>query len=216
MNSDSEAATPFVATGSNDTGPSAFHWTASLKYLLLIVAVGNPYASAFLFYPLPNVSGWLWPFISLICWFFIFFISVGVLMLRRWTAVAIFAAGWIWLFFGPSPGPGGSTYWLMKQGFRVHASPVKDYLSKCELVEFTEGGTQQTVGFCEGTEVLGVFDALVYYDTTGEFSLPLSQRTPEWKQAMSKLARDEVLELRGDLLFGNFYRVEMPLEQYRG
>jgi hypothetical protein len=215
VSSDSGASSTVVATSAGDAQSSNSRWIASPKYLLLLVAVASPYASAFLVYPLPTVSDWLYV-LSWTFWFLIFFVSLGILLLRRWIAVAIFAAAWIWLFFGPSQGPGESFYWLMKQGFRFHASPVKDYLSKCKLVEFTEGGTKQTVGFCESTEVMSVIDDIVYYDTAGEFGLPLSQRTPEWRQAMSQLARDEVLELRANLLFGDFYRVEMPLEKYRG
>jgi hypothetical protein len=203
-----------VLTGRNDVRPSTSRWTALLKYLLLFAAVACPFASAFLVYPLPTVSDALYD-LSWLCWFFIIFVSLGILLLRRWIAVAIFAAAWIWLFYGPSHGPGESFFWLTKQGFHFHASPVKAYLSRCRLVEFAENGTKQTVGFCENNQT-STIDFIVYYDTTGEFSLPLSQRTSEWKQAMSQLARDEILERRAYRFFEDFYRIEMPLEKYRG
>jgi hypothetical protein len=215
MSSDSNVSSSVAEAGGPEVRPLTCRWIASLKYLLLIVAVASPYASAFLLYPLPAVSDSLYD-LWYICWFFVFFVSLGVLLLRRWIAVAIFAAAWIWLFYGPSYGPGESFYWLLQQGFRFHASPIKNYLSRCKLVDFVENGAKQTVDFCESTGMTSPLDYRVYYGTTGEFSLPLSQRTPEWKQAMSQLARDEILERRAWLLFGNLYRVEMPLEEYRG
>ena len=141
MNFDSEASPSVVEADVAKVRPTASGWrfaTASLKYLLLIVAVGSPYASAFLAYPLPSVSDSLYD-LSWICWFPVFFVSLGVLHCDGdGIAVSDFAAAWIWLFFGPSHGPGESfRSWLVQQGFRFHASPVKDYLSKCKLIDFT-------------------------------------------------------------------------------
>lgn len=215
VSSDSGAPSSAGLAGGHVARPSRFRWIRSLKYCLLVAAVAGPYVSAFLVYPLPELSDSLYD-LSWLCWFIIVFISLGVLLLRRWIAVGVFAAAWIWLFFGPSYGPNETRYWLIKLGFRFHAFPVEDYLSRCKLVEFTENDSRQTVGFCEGTGMMSPVDDLVYYDSTGEFGLPPSQRTPQWNQAMSQLAREEVIERTAWSLFGNFYRVEMPLEKYRG
>jgi hypothetical protein len=214
MNSNSEASSSIVATGGNDARTWNSRWIGSLRYLLLLFAVVSPYAAAFLHYPSPDASDTLYD-LSWICWPFVFVVSLGVLLLRRWIAVAIFAVAWIWLFLGPSHGPGESFYWVMKQGFRFHASPVRDYLTKCKLVEFTENGVGQTFGFCEGAD-RGTFIESVFYDTTGEYALPLSQRTAEWRHALLELVSEEHLEARAEHFFDNFYVVCIPLENFHG
>jgi hypothetical protein len=186
----------------------------SLKYLLLIVAVASPYASAFCVFPLPAVSDSLYE-LSYICWFAVAHVWLGLLLLRRWLAVAIFSVAGIWLFYRPSYGPNETIYWLVQQGFRFHAAPVKNYLAKCKLVEFTEGGIKQTVGFCEGAD-RGTVVCTVLYDTTGEYGLPLSQRTTEWREAMAKVLPEEALDWRATPLFGNFYSTVVSQENYRG
>jgi hypothetical protein len=186
----------------------------TLQFLFLIAALISPYASAFLTYLLPSLSYSLYD-IRLACWFFVFFFTLNALFRRRWKTIAIFSAAWVWFFFTPYKF-NEPFFWLMSEGFRVHASPVDDYLSRCELVEFVENGAKQTVGSCESTGMTSPIDYIVYYDTTGEIALPFSQRTPEWKQAMSRLARDEVLQHSGWKLFGNFYRLGILLEEYRG
>ena len=180
------------------------------------MALAGPYASAFLVYPLPNVSIALF-YLGWICWFFVFFISFGVLLARRWRAVAIFASAWVWLFFGPSDGPGETYFWFIRQGFRFHARPVEEYMSRCKLTDFVENGVKQSVGFCEGRDE-GSFISSVFFDTTGELGLPRSRRTPEWNEAISPFIPKEVLadEGRARHLFGSFYRVDIRLEEFKG
>jgi hypothetical protein len=58
----------------------------------------------------------------------------------------------------------------------------------------------QTVGFCEGVDK-GTVISTVFYDTTGEYALPLSQLTTEWRQAMAKLLPEEAVDWRASALF---------------
>jgi hypothetical protein len=58
------------------------------------------------------------------------------------------------------------------------------------------------------------------YDTTGEFVLPVSQRSPEWKQAMSEATdTHEEIESRENgayHLYGKFYAVFVSFYDMRG
>jgi hypothetical protein len=88
------------------------------------------------------------------------------------------------------------------------------------LTDFIEKGVKQTVGECEASGVVyGPIADVVFYDTTGELALPISQRTPEWKDAMWHYPAKKVLrdgEDRAEPLFGNFYRVEIGHEEFDG
>jgi hypothetical protein len=76
------------------------------------------------------------------------------------------------------------------------------------------------VGDCESSGLsYSSFAVVVFYDTTGELALPPTQRTPEWKGAMSYYPAKKVL-LEGDdrarHLFGNFYRVSIDSGEFEG
>lgn len=216
MNSDLETSSAVIAASGNDAPLSGIHWTpvaTALKYSFLIVALISPYASAFLTYLLPTLSDSLYE-IRWICWILVFFFSVSALFRRQWKTIAVFAAAWVWLFLAPYRFDKPSD-WLLAEGFRIHASPIDDYLSRCKLVAFIENGVKQTVGFCEGADNGGVLRG-VYYDTTGEFALPPFLRTSEWKSAMSQIEHEELLQYRAWPMSGNFYRMGIPLEMLRG
>ncbi len=74
-----------------------------------------------------------------------------------------------------------------------------------------------TVGNCCGFDH-GTYFIVVVYDTSGEFVLPASQRTPEWKQAMSAALSELVVseEGRARHLYGNYYSVLMNLNDFQG
>ena len=76
------------------------------------------------------------------------------------------------------------------------------------MTDFVENGEKQAVGFCERINRLYVCD-YVMYDTSGQFVFPLSQRAPEWKQAISVVAKDSLVWPTDEAshLFGNFYYV---------
>ena len=141
---------------------------------------------------------------------------------RDWKAIAIFEATWAlavpsFVGYGPLE---HAQFWFLAQGFRIHAAPVGDYLSKCKLVEFVEKGTRQTVGDCESSGLsYANVNYVVFYDTTGEIASPRTQRTPEWSDAISYYgARKALIEGqdRAEKLFGNFYRVTIDIGEYEG
>jgi hypothetical protein len=77
---------------------------------------------------------------------------------------------------------------------------------------------KQLLGRCEifANEVAALD---VFYDTTGEFILPVSQRTPEWKAAMWHFSPHAVLlekEGRARPLFGNFYEINISSTEFDG
>jgi hypothetical protein len=155
--------------------------------------------------------------IGLVCWFFIFFYFLCALILRRWKSVALYCAALAWLFFVPPPAT-KPFHWLVVQGFRIHASPVKDYLSKCRLVEFVENGVNQTVGICQGAD-MGSYIRSVYYDTTGELALPSSERTPEWKLAIRPFASNKAFvnsDPHARHLINSFYELSTLLREFDG
>jgi hypothetical protein len=175
------------------------------KWVVIVVALSGLYGSEFLYFLLPSVFGWL----ALVGdWFIIllFFYSIGALFKRRWKWIAIFAVVWVLLYFHEL-GVDAPHEWFNRQGFHIHTLLAPDYLSKCQLTKFVENGVEQTGGFCERFD-RGVIYDYIMYDTTGEFVLPMSERTPEWKRAMSAFPAPLVEREFGAFhLFGNFYRV---------
>jgi hypothetical protein len=87
------------------------------------------------------------------------------------------------------------------------------------LVTFVEDGAQQQVGECQGLATSGTTWNVVIYDTTGQFVLPLSQRTQGWKSAMGMLSSPKVFaesEGRGTHIFGKFYSIVIRLDEEQG
>jgi hypothetical protein len=193
-----------------------------IKYLLAIVVAAGWYAMPFLSYSLPIHA--VWPaVIFFACWIPLLFFSLSALFRRNWKAVAVFSATWVLallplLEVEPVV---RFRFWLYVQGFRIHTSPLEDYLSGCRLTEFVEQGTKQTVGECEldGDAVYDDFVYVVFYDTTGEIALPLSQRTPEWMDAMYHYSPKKVLresQDRAEHLNGSFYRIRIDHDEFDG
>jgi hypothetical protein len=117
------------------------------------------------------------------------------------------------------PHKSDASRWLYVEAFRVHASPIEEYLSKCKLFEFVENGTKQRVGRCEQKAVANEVIRSVFYDTSGQFELPVSQRTPGWKAAMWHFSPHAVLiekEGRAEKLTENFYEVIIPSSDWDG
>jgi hypothetical protein len=130
---------------------------------------------------------------------------------------AIFAAtlGCLYLFFTDAGQP--FRFWLIAQGFRIHAGPIDNYLSRCRLTKFAEKGAEQAVGECEWS---GMDSApvgyIVFYDTTDEIALPISQRSPEWYDAMWDYTPKGVLRdgaPRAKRLVGHLYRIHVLAEE---
>ena len=98
--------------------------------------------------------------------------------------------------------------WLVTVAFRVHVSPIEQYLARCDWVHFDRDGVRQSIGQCERFEIgFGDF-SVILYDTTGEIMLPVSERTPEWKAAMRHFdyaPTYTTISGRSVRLPGNFY-----------
>jgi hypothetical protein len=187
-----------------------------LKYLLVVVVLVPLCLSDFLTYLVPSagkplaltaLAGTL-PLL-------VFFLSA--LFRRRWKMAAIFAAtfGLLYLLLTDAGQP--FRFWLVAQGFRIHAGSIDDYLSRCRLTKFSEKGTEQAVGDCEwsGMDSAPV-DYVVFYDTTDEIALPISQRSPEWYDAMWDYSPKGVLRdgaPRAERLVGHFYRIHVLAEE---
>ena len=190
---------------------------ARLKYILIVLFAANWFVSGFLTSLMPTVAYWI-PWICLACWIPLFFIFLGALFRGRWKGAAIVSTALMLdaFCFAKIQFVEPVRFWFFAQGFRIHAFPAKDYLSRCRLTEFVEKGVKQTVGTCES---FGAGYYFVFYDTTGEIALPLSQRTPEWNDAMWHHPPKGVLRDSADRaahLFGSFYRVTIYDNEFDG
>jgi hypothetical protein len=126
---------------------------------------------------------------------------------RSWRLSAVFALISLLLTFYLTD-VAGQREWLRTVGFYAKTKMISNYLSKCRLADFVEKGVGQTAGFCEGHDRGDYYEAVVY-DTTGEFVLPVSERTPEWKAMMCATVKDAQVDrdLAAYHLFGHYYAV---------
>jgi hypothetical protein len=221
MGSDSDASLLAMEPGvGNDTRPPASRRKPSLttlKYLLFVAIPVIWVAASFLSYPAPVISEWLiW--MSAACLLALLLLFLSALFRRRWKEVAIFCAAAPVVLL-PYLGLNVSLDWIYVAGFRFHASPIEEYMSRCELIEFIEKNFRQEVGICERQSHPGNGVVTVIYDTTGELVLPVTQRTPEWTKAMGRFSPGKVFtksEGRAQHLFGHFYDIEIGLEDMDG
>lgn len=190
-----------------------------LKYLLVVFVLVLLCLADFLTYLVPRASQPL-ALTALVATFPLLVFFVSALFRRRWKMVAIFAAtfGLVYLFFTDAGQP--FRFWLITQGFRIHAGPIDDYLSRCRLTKFTEKETAQAVGDCEWAGMDSApIDYVVFYDTTDEIALPTSQRSPEWYDAMWHYPPKAVLRdgaPRAKRLIGHLYRIHVLAEEFDG
>jgi hypothetical protein len=205
-----------AATVGNDVRPVASRHalpTATLRYPLFIAIPAIWAIDAFLSYPAPIAAYWLiWLYVAFVIGLFVLFL--GALFRRRWKEVAVFCAMGPFVLL-PYLGPSISLGWLYVEGFRFHASPIDQYLSRCKLIEFVEKEAKQKVGVCERQRLIGEGTLTVIYDTTGELMLPVAQRTPEWTKAMVRFSPGKFFtqsEGRAEHLFGDLYDIVVPLE----
>jgi len=197
--------------GDATQAPSALwhRWKGALKYIALSVALLFWIAAPLLSFSHPSLASLIVDS-YFICVFFLVLLFVGAAFHRRARELAVLSvilaiAGFPY-YVNLDP--------LLKRlyavAFRMHVSPVVEYLPRCRLYQFTEKGVGRTVGVCERRGSNGDYSQTIAYDTTGELALPPSQRTPEWREAMRRFSFARVLmktEGRADHLFGNFYEV---------
>jgi hypothetical protein len=187
---------------------------SKIKYLLALLAIASLIGSPLLAFSLPVTSERLIE-IYLVCLVGLFVSFIRAAFRRRWADVGILVVIWPLVLF-PFYGPTAPLRWIYVEAFRIHASPIDAYLSRCKLIEFVESGTRQMLGRCDILVMTGEYAREVFYDTTGEFGLPIAQRTAEWEAAMGHFSPRAVFlekEGRAEKLFGNFYEIQLsPLE----
>lgn len=165
-----------------------FRRPPKLTYAFAFVTLVSMAGSHFLTYPRPEVADWL-------LWFSLACIVVAVI----WLVICVFIRKprsapvllvTLLIFYAPHLVESENAPWLVSLGFRLHASPIEQYLKKeCRLIEFAEQGATKVIGVCEDREVgsaLNLAFDLVIYDPSGALLKP-ERRTPEWTHAWHDL-----------------------------
>jgi hypothetical protein len=184
----------------------------SLKYLLVAVTLVSWAADQLLMF-VPDVWDWH-EFIFAACFVTVVLSALWALIRRRWYTLAIFCLPLIVICLVTQ-----ASKWLQATGFRIYASPIEQYLSRCRLVAFVEDGKKQQVGECEGIPTSSITWNAVIYDTTGQLILPRVQRTREWKSAVGILSSPDVYietEGRASHLVGDFYVMSIRIDELQG
>jgi hypothetical protein len=179
------------------------------KYLAIAAILGavlGPCGLEFFYFVSATTADWF-DWVGDLCLVPLLLLSLGALIKLRWKWVAICAVAWS-LIILPPLGFHAPYNWLSQQGFRTHTLLDQNYLSRCRLTDVVENGKTQQVGFCEHFDHLEICD-FIMYDTAGQFVLPASRRTPEWKQAIAAVAVNSLVSPDDNALhlFGGFYRV---------
>jgi hypothetical protein len=182
-----------------------------LKYSLVVVTLVGWVAQQLLMYA-SHVSDWSFvPGVA--CLLTLFFGALWALIARRWKTLAIFCIPFVVMLL-PQPGQ-----WLRATGFRIHASPIEEYLAQCRLVTFVEDGKKQQVGECQGIPTSEITWDIVIYDTTGQLVLPRARRTQAWRSAVGMLSSPDVYiesEGRASHIFGDFYVIGVRIDELQG
>jgi hypothetical protein len=188
-----------------------------LKYLLVAVAFISWAVAQLLAFVPPVWNEWSGSVFDG-CLLTVLLFVLWALIRRRWSTFAILCFPLVVIFLSAYGGrqPGD---WLRAAGFRIHASPTEQYLSRCRLAAFIEDGKVQQVGECEGIQTSSITWNCVIYDTTGQIVLPRAQRTREWKSAVGLLSSPDVYietEGRASHLFGDFYVIGVRIDELQG
>jgi hypothetical protein len=186
--------------------------TMKLLRNLLVVTMLVSWVTHQLFMYVPGFSDWS-GLVCAGCILTLFVCALLALIGRKWNTLAIFCVAFAVILLH-QPG-----HWLRATGFRIHASPIEEYLAQCRLVSFEEDGKKQQVGECQGIPTSDITWDTVVYDTTGQLVLPLAQRTEGWKSAMGMLSSPDVYiesERRASHIFGNFYVISVRIDELQG
>jgi 4-amino-4-deoxy-L-arabinose transferase-like glycosyltransferase len=217
MNSDPETSSSTIETRDALSSTLRLKPVRSAILALVLLSTASWIGIALLAFSLPTAPDRLLG-LYFICLFVLFLLFLGSLFRRQLNEILIFIAVWAVVLF-PFYGSEAPFLWLRAEAFRIHTSPLEQYLSQCKLIEFVENGARQVLGRCDNLATGGeaVFD--VFYDSTGEFVLPVSQRSSEWKAAMSHFSPHEVLinaEGRAHKLSEKFYGITIFPGEYDG
>jgi hypothetical protein len=185
-----------------------------LAYALFVAILGDWIATPLLLFSHPTFTYKLiWIYLACLLALFVLFLGALFRFWSRWKEIAVFLAigavvllPYYRLAYLLEP-PAAA---LRTIAFRVHSSPVEEYLARCNLVQFNENGSEQSVGVCELFGVGNEDAVAIFYDSTGEFILPISQRTAKWTAATSHIRPTDMLtktEERAFHLYGNFYYI---------
>ncbi|WP_315704552.1 MULTISPECIES: hypothetical protein [unclassified Bradyrhizobium] len=185
------------------------------RLISIAVPLLDVYGGMFCYFFVPALLVWLF-FASLLFVIPLACLSIEALFYRKKKWSAVFALTWFLLVL-PFAGVPQTREWLRTLGFYARTKLAANYLSQCRLSDFVENGATQTVGFCEGFDRGDYFDYVVY-DTIGEFILPPSKRTLEWKKVMSAETEEATVERDRTAyhLFGNYYAVVVGLLDGKG
>jgi hypothetical protein len=175
--------------------------------------LGSAFGGRFLTYLWPSASEWLIR-IGLICTVIaVPWLIVCAFKSRPGSALILVAT--LLFIFAPNFAESENANWLMTLGFRIHASPIEQYLTTCRMSEFTENGVKQSIGDCERDFYeVGFPAALAYvhviYDPSRNLLKPEAERTPEWQEALEGLlsAGSTVSITSVRHLFADFYMVD--------
>jgi 4-amino-4-deoxy-L-arabinose transferase-like glycosyltransferase len=184
---------------------------------LVILSIASWIGITLLTYSLPMAPERLLR-LYFICLLALSVIFLGSLLRRRSNEIFVFLAVWAVVLF-PFYGSREPFLWLSAQAFRIHTSPLEQYLSQCKLVEFVENGRKQVLGRCDNLAIEDEVVLDVFYDSTGEFGQPPSQRSSEWKAAMGHFGPREVLinaEGRVTKISENFFEIIIPSSEWDG
>lgn len=189
------------------------------KYLLVVAALASWLAGLLLAY-VSSLADWPLLYIWGACLLALLFLALRAVVRGGWRELAIVSLPLVMMTL-PAFGLPLPADWLQAVGFRIYASPVESYLSRCRLYDFIDDdGTKQRIGQCHS--VRRAFDerVTVVYDTTGQFGLPLERRTSAWQSAVSRhLSAGMFLARNNDgwsHIFGNFYAVFVALPREDG
>lgn len=157
-------------------------------YAFAAVTLASVAGYDFLMYLRPEVADWLlW--LNLACVVIAVVWLVVCVFLRKPRGAPVLLATLL-IFYAPHLVASEDVPWLISVGFRLHASPIEQYLkNNCKLIEFTEEGVAKAIGFCEAREAgsaLNTYLDSVIYDSTDRI-LKSEGRTAEWTQAWNDL-----------------------------
>lgn len=181
----------------------------------IAVPLLDAYGGMFCYFFAPTALVWLF-FAALLFLIPLICLSVEALFYRNKKLSIVFALTWLLLVL-PYVGVPETREWLRVLGFYAKTKLVSDYSSRCRLSDFVENGVVQTAGFCQSFDRGDYFDYIVY-DTTGEFILPASERTPEWKRVMAAATEEATVgrDRTAYHLFGNYYAVVVGVLDMKG
>ena len=150
------------------------------------------------------------------CWILLAIMAPLAAFRRKWLAAALGLLPVI-LIALPIVGVTKPLAWVQTTGFRIHITPVDEYLSTCRLLTISENNRLQQIGRCRSLPRWDKSRIDIVYDTTGSLLGPADQASPESKAALIKLYGAEAPAIpHGVRITGNFYAVTIKPAEAKG